>query len=246
MIDSFEKNEIQGIGCSPVETRWYNHAGGRDSGFRDNCDIFKLLTRLGPIGPYLLFFQSIILKTVKSPRPGSRYLGILAGAGMIVLLLAFGAEAQFKRVRQKVKHEDLIVRYARERHLPTSLLKAIIKTESNFNKHAVSPKGAKGLMQLMPGTWKRFGVENPFDPEQNVRAGSAYLLEMMKRFHNLPLALAAYNSGPEAVEKFNGVPPYTETRRFIKVVYRNFNYFRKQLDPRAKPLKPLLPRKVRK
>lgn len=162
----------------------------------------------------------------------------------VLLLFAAAPDASAagkKRAAAKGKYHETIMHYARERGLPSSLLKAIIKTESNFHPRAVSPKGAKGLMQLMPGVCYKYGVSDPFDAEQNIRAGAAFFRDMLERFRSLPLALAAYNAGPEAVEKHQGVPPYTETRLFIKMVYRNYNYFRKEIDPRVRDFKPTYP-----
>jgi soluble lytic murein transglycosylase-like protein len=99
------------------------------------------------------------------------------------------------------------------------LVEAVIIAESGGNPGARSPVGAAGLMQLMPGTAAGLGVSDPFDPEQNVRGGITYLLQMLQLFHgNLELALAAYNAGPAAVEKYGGVPPFPETQNYVREV----------------------------
>ena len=114
--------------------------------------------------------------------------------------------------------DELVSRTAREFALPESLLHAVVQIESNGDPRAVSSKGALGLMQLMPGTAREVGVEDPFDPEQNLRGGAAYLSRQIERFGDLPRALAAYNAGPGAVEKHGGVPPYRETRNYVERV----------------------------
>ncbi|PLX41562.1 MAG: lytic transglycosylase [Deltaproteobacteria bacterium] len=99
------------------------------------------------------------------------------------------------------------------------LVEAVIYVESGEKIHAVSPKGAKGLMQLMDGTAEELGVEDPMEPRQNVRGGVLYLAALIEKFDgNIEHALAAYNAGPGAVEKFGGVPPYPETENFVKRV----------------------------
>jgi soluble lytic murein transglycosylase-like protein len=115
---------------------------------------------------------------------------------------------------------DRIVREAAERHdLDPALVKAVISTESNWNPYAVSPKGAMGLMQLIPSTAERFGVGNPYDPAQNIEGGTAYLQELLDRYHgDLKKSLAAYNAGPRAVDASGGVPWYPETRRYVQKV----------------------------
>ena len=113
---------------------------------------------------------------------------------------------------------EIMAHWADERDLPPALVWAIIRTESNFDPNAVSPKGAKGLMQLMPGVIQAYGVTDPFDPDQNVRAGTAYFRQMMTAFKDLNLALAAYNAGPGAVQTYNGVPPYKETKNYVNKI----------------------------
>jgi soluble lytic murein transglycosylase-like protein len=108
--------------------------------------------------------------------------------------------------------------------LDPDLVTSVIHAESGFNVHAVSSKGAQGLMQLMPQTANQLGVKNAFDPEANVQAGTRYLRELLERYNfDLIKALAAYNAGPQRVEQYNGVPPYFETKAYVARVVRDFN-----------------------
>jgi Transglycosylase SLT domain len=108
--------------------------------------------------------------------------------------------------------------------LDPDLVSSVIKAESGFNPHAISRKGAQGLMQLMPGTASQLGVANTFDPQSNVEGGTKYLRELLEKYNfDLVKALAAYNAGPQRVEHFGGVPPYYETRAYVARVVRDFN-----------------------
>jgi soluble lytic murein transglycosylase-like protein len=108
--------------------------------------------------------------------------------------------------------------------LDPDLVNSVIRAESGFNVRAVSPKGARGLMQLMPQTASLLGVQNAFDPQANVSGGTRYLRELLERYNfDLIKALAAYNAGPERVEQYGGVPPYYETRAYVARIVRDFN-----------------------
>jgi Transglycosylase SLT domain len=108
--------------------------------------------------------------------------------------------------------------------LDPDLVTSVIKAESGFNVRAVSPKGAQGLMQLMPGTAGQLGVPNAFDPQANVEGGTRYLRELLERYNfDMVRALAAYNAGPQRVEQYGGVPPYYETRAYVARIVKDFN-----------------------
>jgi soluble lytic murein transglycosylase-like protein len=125
------------------------------------------------------------------------------------------------------QHVDVsqVVNAASDRYrLDPDLVTSVIRAESGFKVHAISPKGAQGLMQLMPGTASKLGVPNAFDPEANVDGGTRYLRELLERYNfDLIKALAAYNAGPHRVEQYNGVPPYRETRKYVASIVRDFN-----------------------
>lgn len=114
-------------------------------------------------------------------------------------------------------YDDLILQNARLNSIPVDLVRAVVQVESGFNPFAKSPKGAMGLMQLMPATVRQFGVRNAYDPAENVRAGVAYFRQLLDRYeNNEQLALAAYNAGPGAVDRHGqSVPPYRETRDYV-------------------------------
>ncbi len=130
-------------------------------------------------------------------------------------------------------------REARRAGLDPWLVRAVIRVESGENPRAVSPKGAVGLMQLMPATARELGVESPFHPRDNIRGGVAYLRELLDRYGGrLELALAAYNAGPAAVDRYGGVPPFPETRRFVERVLDLYRRIRaaRGLDSETPPV----------
>jgi soluble lytic murein transglycosylase-like protein len=120
--------------------------------------------------------------------------------------------------------QEMLARAGQQHNLDADLLASVVKAESNGNARAVSRAGARGLMQLMPKTAAEEGVDDSFRADQNVRGGSAYLNELLVRYHdNIALSLAAYNAGPAAVDKYHGIPPYRETRAYVARVIHEFN-----------------------
>lgn len=113
--------------------------------------------------------------------------------------------------------DESIRRHAEHNRVDPRLVKSIMLVESNFNPKALSPKGARGLMQLMPGTARRYGVQNSWDPHENIRGGTAYLSDLLGMFDgDVVRALAAYNAGEGAVQRYRGVPPYPETQEYVR------------------------------
>jgi soluble lytic murein transglycosylase-like protein len=128
---------------------------------------------------------------------------------------------------QSVKPQDLnqVINTISDRHhIDPDFISSVIHAESGFNPRAVSPKGAQGLMQLMPGTASKLGVSNAFDPSANVEGGTRYLTELLQRYNfDVIKALAAYNAGPLRVQQYGGVPPYHETQAYVARIVRDYN-----------------------
>jgi soluble lytic murein transglycosylase-like protein len=116
----------------------------------------------------------------------------------------------------------IVVAAAARRNVDPALIEAVIENESGFDDRALSKAGAQGLMQLMPGTAAGLGVRDPYDARQNVDGGARYLRSLLDRFGSVRLALAAYNAGPHAVERFGGVPPYAQTREYVERVLSSY------------------------
>ena len=133
-----------------------------------------------------------------------------------------------KKRKKKGRYDSLIKEASLKYDIEFSLVKALIKVESNFKRKAVSKVGAMGLMQIMPANMRLLKIKNPFNPRQNIMGGTLYLKKMIKTFPgNLSFAIAAYNAGPASVQKYKGIPPYKETQNFVKRVMRYYSYYKK-------------------
>jgi hypothetical protein len=154
-------------------------------------------------------------------------------------LLRIDPEDTFAPVKDKEKllnvpYAELIAASAREHGVAPELVASVIAIESNFNPNAVSWRSARGLMQLMPETAARLGVAHVFDPKENIEAGTRYLKELLVRYNgDLALTLAAYNAGPDRVEQYRSIPPYPETRNYVRRVTEKFRHTYQASTPGA-------------
>jgi len=153
-----------------------------------------------------------------------------------------GPQSSDKLIPSPLTHEalhPLLNEAGTANNIDADLLWSIVKAESAGNPYAVSRVGAQGLMQLMPGTASTLGVKNSFAPQQNIAGGAAYLNQLLTRYHdNMELALAAYNAGPEAVDRYHGIPPYRETKLYVVRVISEFNKRKKQAREGLRPTQP--------
>ena len=126
-----------------------------------------------------------------------------------------------KDISQREKINKIAERYAHQYRVPSSLVKAMIEVESGYDMTALSPKGAQGLMQLMPATAASLGVQDPYSPEENIRGGVSFLKDLLERYDNdYKKAIAAYNAGPGAVDRHGGIPEYRETKNYVDKVLK--------------------------
>jgi len=171
---------------------------------------------------------------IENPDGSTRFTNKAPGAGVRARVFTakrggFSTYRGIRRPRLFVnEYEDIITTAAARAEVDPTLVRAIIHAESGFNPRAVSPKGALGLMQLMPEVAKSLGVKNPYRPEENVGGGCRYLAQLLTRYRgDLEMALAAYNAGPGAVERHGGVPPYSETQEYVKRVLELHRRYRR-------------------
>ena len=157
--------------------------------------------------------------------PNERYT-LMATIGRPTAVVSCKNMTQLKLEKRASTYLSTIDAYAKAYEVDPILVKAIIAVESCFDRRAVSAVGAQGLMQLMPATAKLMGVPNSFNAVDNIRGGTLYFRKMLTRFNNnIELALAAYNAGPLAVEKYGGIPPYSETKNYVKKVLKHYNRY---------------------
>jgi len=151
----------------------------------------------------------------------------------LFILFYSGIEAK-AQIKRDGGYDEIIQTIADKHDVEAPLIHSIIKAESNYNTNALSPKGAIGLMQLMPKTARKYGVTNPYNPEDNIEGGVKYLKDLIKVYSGrTELVLAAYNAGQEAIKKYGGIPPYPETRNYIEKV-KNYGYRKSFIRHRTK------------
>ena len=154
-----------------------------------------------------------------SPQQGADVVDLSSSVEERLRELQNARDRSARKNTSSASWNEEIFQASQESGVPPELLRAMMQTESGGNPRAVSPKGAMGLMQLMPGTARLMGVQDPYDPGENLRGGAAYMARMMQKYgDDRELALAAYNAGPGRVDSYGGIPPFPETRNYVKKV----------------------------
>jgi len=175
---------------------------------------------------FLIFFNFCIIKNanadiyMKIGKNGTVYFSNVPVANNYkVYMITRNPSKKSNNFNNSYKYQKIIKKAAKKYNVNPHLIEAVIKTESGYNKTAVSDKGAEGLMQLMPDTQRMLDVTSPFNPMQNIYGGTRYLKSLLNRYNgNLSLALAAYNAGQKAVTQYGGIPPYNQTQNYVKKV----------------------------
>jgi hypothetical protein len=192
--------------------------------------IALLFTAVSARADYVVLRGGVRLNVTGYEILGDRYRLHLKGGTAEVFaddVVAFEPEELFEPVEEPLNDKTpfkKVIRTAADRYgVDADLIHCVIAIESNFDPKAVSSKNARGLMQLMPQTAASFGVKDVFDPEQNINAGTKYLRQLLDRYHNLTLALAAYNAGPERVDQYGRrIPPYLETMKYVQRIATSY------------------------
>ncbi len=201
---------------------------------RAGCVVCAALLAPAPARAEIVFLASGQMLSVKSHRTeGNALVLVLRGGGEMTCDASMVSRIAPDEVPHpedfpapppsamaSVPYGDIIERVAAEQQVDPKIVRAVITVESAFQQRARSRKGAMGLMQLMPETANRYGVANPYDPASNIEAGIKHLKALLERFSSLPLALAAYNAGEAAVQRFRGIPPYAETRSYVSAILK--------------------------
>lgn len=193
---------------------------------------FALVSNVGAQTVFVYKDQngSSVITNVKSTDPGLKLVKSYTPTSQIEIL----GPAHYKLTKRKLntretEFDQTIFDLADAFNLDRALIKAIVHIESSFNPQAVSPKGAQGLMQLMPATASSYNVNNPFNAYDNLRGGIAFFADLMHRYQNdVRLALAAYNAGETAVSKYQGIPPFPETQAYVKYVLQLHKNYQRQ------------------
>jgi soluble lytic murein transglycosylase-like protein len=203
-------DEAHNLGVRHVQRRGrQRRAGARVRGDRRRRDRRRKRMRT-----LLLAAATTAMPTAIKSRPAA-----LPGVGASLLPGVSVSLKDFRAVPADEAYEDIIKEAAALYRLDANLIRAVMRAESSFDTTTVSPAGAQGLMQIMPAVAKELGVTDPFDPRQNIMAGARYLRQLLDVHKgNLPLTLASYNAGPGTVARYKGVPPFRETRNYVKKI----------------------------